>query len=119
MLAGRSQTECAMTRLADLVETSDTVAETAARLAKVRALAERLRALEADEIAVAAQYLSGAVPQGRLGIGYALLQAAAGGAPAIVPSLTIADVDRTLGEIAVMRGAGATSLRSEALRRLF
>jgi len=119
MLAGRSQTECAMTRLADLVETSDTVAETAARLAKVRALAERLRALDADEIAVAAQYLAGAVPQGRLGIGYALLQAAAGGAPAMEPSLTIADVDRALGEIAVMRGAGATALRSEALRRLF
>ncbi|HEY6894165.1 MAG TPA: ATP-dependent DNA ligase [Rhodanobacteraceae bacterium] len=109
-----------MTRLADLVETSGTVAETSARLAKVRALAERLAALDADEIAIGAQYLSGSVPQGRLGIGYAILRAAASDvAPAAEPSLTIADVDRTLAEIAVMRGAGASALRTEALRRMF
>jgi DNA ligase-1 len=108
-----------MSRLADLVETSDTVAETAGRLAKVRMLAGRLRGLDAGEIAIGAQYLSGTVPQGRLGIGYAVLRAASDGAPAIEPSLTIADVDRTLAEIAVMRGSGATALRTEALRRLF
>src|SRR3954465_13554604 len=108
-----------MTRLADLVQTSDAVAETRARLAKVRPLAERLAALDHDEIAIGAQYLSGSVPQGRLGIGYALLQAASDGPAAKELTVTIADVDRTLGEIAVMRGAGATTLRTEALRRLF
>jgi ATP-dependent DNA ligase I len=119
MVRDDRKTECAMTRLADLVETSDIVAETSARLAKVRALAERLSALDRDEIAIGAQYLSGSVTQGRLGIGYAMLQAASDGSPAPEPSLTLADVDRALGEIAVMRGAGATSLRTEALRRLF
>ena len=108
-----------MTLLTDLVETSDAVAETPARLAKVRALAGRLRVLGADEIAIGAQYLSGSAPQGRLGIGYAMLQSAGNGEPAAGPSLTIADVDRRLGEIAVMRGAGATALRGEALRALF
>lgn len=108
-----------MTLLAELVETSDRVAETPARLAKVRALAERLRALEGDEIAIGAQYLSGSVPQGRLGIGYAVLQAAGNGDRAAHPSLTVADVDRRLGEIAVMRGTGAAALRVEALRALF
>ena len=76
-----------MTLLAELVETSDRVAETPARLAKVRALAERLRALEGDEIAIGAQHLSGSVPQGRLGIGYAVLQAAGNGDRAAHPSL--------------------------------
>ena len=108
-----------MTLLAELVETSDRVAETPARLAKVRALAERLRALEGDEIAIGAQHLSGSVPQGRLGIGYAVLQAAGNGDRAAHPSLTVADVDRRLGEIAVMRGTGAAALRVEALRALF
>ncbi len=108
-----------MTLLAELVETSGNVAETPARLAKVRALAERLRALAPDEIAIGAQYLSGTAPQGRFGIGYALLQAAGTGAPAAKPSLTIVEVDRRLGEIAIMRGAGATALRTEALRTLF
>jgi DNA ligase-1 len=108
-----------MTRLADLVETSATVAGTSARLAKVRALAERLAALDAGEIATGAQYLSGSVPQGRLGIGYAMLQAASDGAPATEPSLTIADVDRVLGEVSAMRGAGATARRTQALGRLF
>ena len=108
-----------MTGLADLVETSNAVAASSARLAKVRALAVRLAALDADEIAIGAQYLSGSVPQGRLGVGYAMLRAAGDGTTAAEPSLTIADVDRTLGEISVMRGAGATALRTEALRRLF
>lgn len=108
-----------MTLLAELVKTSDTVAETPARLAKVRALAERLRALDPDEIAIGAQYLSGSAPQGRLGIGYAMLQAASDGEPAVQPSLTIADIDRRLDAIAVMRGAGATALRTGALRDLF
>ncbi|HEX5123064.1 MAG TPA: ATP-dependent DNA ligase [Rhodanobacteraceae bacterium] len=108
-----------MTLLADLVDTSAAVAETPARLAKVRAIAALLRALDADEIAIGAQYLSGSAPQGRLGIGYAMLQAASDGAAAVEPTLTVADVDRTLGEIAVMRGAGATTLRTAALRALF
>jgi DNA ligase-1 len=109
----------AMTLLADLVDTSEAVAATPARLAKVRALAGRLRALDADEIAIGAQYLSGSAPQGRLGIGYATLHNAGDGDPAARPSLTIADVDRALGEIAALRGAGATASRTEALRALF
>ncbi|TLY75573.1 MAG: ATP-dependent DNA ligase, partial [Gammaproteobacteria bacterium] len=66
-----------MTLLADLVHTSQRVGATAARLAKVRELASFLRALAPDEIETAAHYLAGETPQGRVGIGYATLQAAA------------------------------------------
>jgi ATP-dependent DNA ligase I len=112
-------TKHTMTLLADLVQTSDDVAETRARLGKVRAIAAQLGALDAGEIAIGAQYLSGATPQGRFGIGYSVLQTASRGDPAAEASLTIGELDRRLAEIAVMRGAGATALRTEALRTLF
>ena len=108
-----------MTLLADLVQTSQEVGETSSRLGKVRALAARLRTLNADEVAIGAHYLSGSAPQGRIGIGYSVLQEASAGEAARLPTLTLTDVDRRLGEIATTRGAGATARRSEALRSLF
>jgi DNA ligase-1 len=108
-----------MTLLFDLVQTSATVGMTSARLAKVRAIAAQLRALDADEIAIAAQYLSGSAPQGRFGIGYTVLRKASDSEAAPEPTLTILETDRRLGEIAVMRGSGASALRAAALRALF
>ena len=108
-----------MTLLARLVETSQRVTATSARLAKVRELAACLRALEPGEIEIGVQYLSGETPQGRFGIGYAVLQAAAAGSSASDPTLSIVDVDRRLGEIAATRGTGVTARRSAALGELF
>ncbi len=108
-----------VTLLARLVETSERVAATSARLAKVRELSECLRALEPDEIDIGVQYLAGESPQGRIGIGYAVLEAASAASAAPAPTLSIADVDRRLTELAATRGAGATGRRAEALRELF
>jgi DNA ligase 1 len=108
-----------VTLLARVVETSQRVSATSARLAKVRELAACLRALEAGEIEIGVQYLSGETPQGRFGIGYAVLQAAAAGSRAPDPTLSIVDVDRRLAEIAATRGTGVTVRRSAALRELF
>ncbi|HEY6984822.1 MAG TPA: ATP-dependent DNA ligase [Rhodanobacteraceae bacterium] len=108
-----------MTLFSDLVETSRIVGGTRARLAKVRALATRLRALEAAEIETGAQYLSGSAPQGRFGIGFGILKSAQAGEAAREPTLTIADVDRDLAAVASMRGAGAAANRADALRILF
>ena len=66
-----------MTLLLDLVNTSQRVAATPARLAKVRELATFLRSLPPNEIDTAVHYLSGELPQGRIGIGYSVLKAAA------------------------------------------
>ncbi len=85
----------------------------------MRELAACLRALEPHEIEIGVQYLSGETPQGRFGIGYAVLRAASAGAAAHEATLSIADVDRRLSEIAAIRGSGATARRSEALRELF
>ncbi len=108
-----------MTLLADLVRTSQRVGATAARLAKVRELASFLRALPPDEIETAAHYLSGETPQGRVGIGYSTLQAAAASGAASTQTLSIAELDRRLGLIATIRGAGSAARRTQALRDLF
>jgi DNA ligase-1 len=108
-----------MTLLATLVATSQRVGATSARLAKVRELAAALRALEPGEIEIAVQYLSGEVPQGRFGVSYAMLQAAAQVPAAAGSTLTVLETHRRLGEIAVIRGGGSAALRTTALRDLF
>jgi DNA ligase-1 len=110
-----------MTLLVRLAETSDRVGASSARLAKVRELAATLRAIEPDEIDPGVAYLSGLVPQGRIGIGGAALRSAARAASAAAeaPSLSILDVDQRLSEIAAIRGAGSTQRRAAALGELF
>jgi len=108
-----------VTQLATLVATSDEISETASRLAKVRALAQLLRALEPAEIEIAVAYLAGETPQGRSGIGPALLQPASTVAPATAATLEILEVDRRLSEVAAVRGAGSQTRRNEQLRDLF
>ena len=108
-----------MTLLATLVGASARVAATSGRLTKVRELAAALSALQPDEIEIAAHYLAGEIPQGRIGIGYATLQAAAASAAADQGRLSIAEVDQRLTAIAATRGAGSAGRRAELLRELF
>jgi DNA ligase-1 len=108
-----------VTLLADLVETSQRVGATAARLAKVRELAAFLRALPAAEIETAVLYLSGEIPQGRIGIGFSTLREAAADTAAATGTLAISELDHSLSTIAAIRGAGSASRRSAALRELF
>jgi DNA ligase 1 len=109
-----------MSLFANLVAVSQRVGATAARLAKVRELAACLRAVEPSEIDTAVHYLSGEIPQGRFGIGYATLRKASEqGGVASTATLTIADVDRSLAEVAGLRGSGSATRRAEALQLLF
>jgi len=108
-----------MTLLANLVETSQRVGGTPGRLAKVRELAALLRALQPDEIETGVHYLSGELPQGRIGIGYATLRTAASNPPAATATLSVAEVDALLTNIADIRGAGSTANRATALAGLF
>src|SRR6185312_14516136 len=66
-----------MTLLANLVGTSQRVGAASARRAKVRELASFLEDLPPDDIETAVHYLSGEMTQGRIGIAYKALQAAA------------------------------------------
>jgi len=110
-----------MTLLAELVDTSARVGATSSRLAKVREIAALLKRLERDEILVAASYLSGELPQGRVGVGYSALStaAAAAGDPPAEPRLSAAQTDRIIGELASFHGGGSATRRGAALRDLF
>ncbi len=104
--------------LADVVETSRRVSETARRLAKIDLLAGLLRQAALDEIACVVAFLSGNTLQGRIGVGYATLRDAAGGA-ADASSLEIREVDRMLDTLAAVEGPGSDRQKRELLHSLF
>ena len=108
-----------MTLLANLVGTSQRVGTASARRVKVRELASFLEDLPPDDIETAVHYLSGEMTQGRIGIAYKALQAAAAIEAATEESLSIAEVDRSLAAIAGIRGNGSAARRAAALRALF
>jgi len=107
-----------MTRLAELARASRQVAGTSSRLAKVAALADFLRRLAAEEIAIALPYLSGDIRQGRLSLGHATLRAAMG-ACASAAELTLHEVDEAFVQLKAVKGKGAAERRSALVSGLF
>jgi DNA ligase 1 len=106
-------------KLATLAETSDAVASTRSRLAKVELLVACLRALDADERETAVAWLAGTLPGGRLGLGPATVHDLRGVPPAAEATLTISATRARLDSIAGVRGAGSGNRRREILRSLF
>jgi DNA ligase-1 len=107
-------------RLNDIVETSLDVSRTRARLRKIQRLADCLRQLPPQEILIGASYLTGNLPQGRIGLGPAVLRKVLGSAtPATQPTLALEAVDRTFAELAATTGAGSSKRRQETLGNLF
>ena len=60
--------------LAEIAQASADVAATSSRLAKVDRLADCLALAAPDEVAIAVAYLSGVLPQGTVGVGWAALR---------------------------------------------
>jgi DNA ligase-1 len=108
-----------VTLLAELVRASQRVGATTARRTKVEELAWLLKSLASDEIGIGVHYLSGEIPQGKIGVGYAAVRAAAGAAASRVESLTLGETDRHLTGLAALRGSGSAARRSESLQQLF
>jgi len=107
-----------VTLLATLADTSRRVGATPARLAKIRELATLLSELAPEEIGIAVHYLSGELPQGRIGIGPAAVSRAAAVEPAQSATLAIAAVDERLTMLAAIGGGGSAVRRAERLREL-
>ena len=107
-----------MTLLAEVVRASAAVAATSSRLAKIKVIADCLRALEPYEVEIALPYLSGDIRQGRLTLGFATLRSVMGN-PAASPGLTLADVDQAFEALKAVKGKGSASTRQEQLRSLF
>jgi DNA ligase-1 len=108
-------------RLFDLVETSQGVAGTRSRLEKVARLADFVRRLRASGplVPVGVAYLAGDLPQGRIGVGWAVLREAAATPPAALPTLELGEVDRVLAAIKAEAGPGSARRRNELLASLF
>ncbi|MEE9096728.1 ATP-dependent DNA ligase [Pseudarthrobacter phenanthrenivorans] len=103
--------------LLELVETTQTVASTRSRLAKVEALANLLRRLDPAEIPTAVGLLSAKPRQGRVGVGWSAV-ASAKEEPATEPSLTVADLDAALDRLLATAGTGSGAERAATLRKL-
>src|SRR2546427_5061151 len=84
-------------RLATLVQPPRRVAQTSGRLAKIDLLATSLKQAAPEEIETAIAFLSGAPRQGRIGVGYATLEAARAERAADAPTLERSE-ERRVGE---------------------
>src|SRR3954470_9335062 len=104
--------------LKSLVETSNQVAATSGRLAKIKLLADLLKQASPDEVELAIAYLSGTIRQAKIGVGWATLQKAK---THVVTSacLHVRDVDEALERIAATTGKGSASERQRLLIELF
>jgi DNA ligase-1 len=100
-----------------VVSVADVVAATTSKRAKVGALAGLLASLEAEEVVPAVGLLVGRPRQGRTGVGWRTL-AANKPEPAAISTLTIADVDAALSELARAGGPGSTAARNQTLTTL-
>jgi DNA ligase 1 len=101
----------------ELATASRVVASTSKRSEKVAILAAVLRRLAPDEIAPAIAFAMGTSPAGRIGVGWATL-ADVRPEPAARPSLDVADVARSISELAAVNGDGSVARRRVILDRL-
>ncbi|HEX2856542.1 MAG TPA: ATP-dependent DNA ligase, partial [Propionibacteriaceae bacterium] len=106
--------------LAQVVDTSRTLAATRSRTAKTTALAALLRDAAGDgtrSVELVTALLSGFVPHGRLGVGYRSLS----GLPTAAPdgTLTLAEVDAAFAALASAAGPGAAGTRRQVVAGLF
>ncbi len=99
--------------LRDIAATSQSVAASSARLAKIDALAACLRRLAPEEIVPAVAYLSGELRQRQIGVGWASMREMP--APAAEPSLSVPEVDAAFERIGALAGAGSQAARRAML----
>ena len=117
--------------LSDLVDVSAAVAGTSARGAKIEQIAALLRQVPPGEVKVAVAFLSGEILQGQIGVGYAalggLLRIGAADrddpglpeAPAVMPTLSLTDVDVAFDAIGAIAGPGSQAERRRLLGEFF
>jgi DNA ligase-1 len=105
-------------RLEELVDVSERVRSAPSRREKVAHLADAFRGAAPETVRLAVAYLSGRIPQGRLGVGPTTVRDALAD-PAERSGLDLHDVDRGFSHIRDTRGAGSTAARAAILHDLF
>jgi DNA ligase-1 len=102
--------------LARIVETSQTVAATRSRKAKVAALAVPLAEAGPGELEVVVAYLGGSLLQRRTGVGWRGIGSPP--EPADEPSLTVHEVHAAFEHLAGLSGSGSQAARAAAVQDL-
>lgn len=102
-----------------LVDQVRMVRVSAKKTEKVRLLAALLGQTSGRETELTAVYLTGALPQGKIGVGRSLIPQASHEKPAADEPLTLGDVDAALGRVAAAQGPGSVERRATELGRLF
>jgi DNA ligase 1 len=102
--------------LAELTATSEAVRATRARTEKIERLAQALRRMAPDEVAIGVAYLSGELRQRQIGAGWASLRELP--PPAAEPSLTVGEVDAVFAQMATAAGRGSAGERRRLLADL-
>lgn len=105
--------------LNELVQTSRAVAATGSRRRKIELLAALLERAEPGEVRLCVAYLSGRLPQGRIGVGPALARRLTGQPAAATPQLRLPEVDEYCDRVAQFAGPGSGNRREALLRELF
>lgn len=105
--------------LAQLADAAERIRATGARNAKVALLADVLRSASPDEAELAVAYLSGALLQGRIGVGPAIVRDALDQSRPGSAGLTLQTLDATLSELAATTGPGSGRQRRALLTSLF
>src|SRR5689334_2932406 len=101
-----------------LVTTSNHVAATPGRVAKIELLADLLKRASSGEIELAIAYLSGTIRQSKPGVGWATLRKARSHAGTSA-RLHVRDVDETLERISKTSGKGSAAEKQRLLGELF
>lgn len=104
-------------KLSELVTATGEAAATSSRLAKIEVLARLLQSADPDEVAPLVGLLLASPRQGRLGVGWRGITAVEA-TPAEAATLTVADVDRALDELAAVAGSGSAAARTALLAGL-
>jgi DNA ligase-1 len=105
--------------LGELAATSERLASTTRRNEKISILTELVARVPDGEHDVVIRWLSGAVRQKKLGVGWAMLRETSALARAPASTLTVPEVDRALTEIAETTGRGANERRLRQLSVVF
>ncbi len=108
-----------MVSIKDIVEVSRRVGSTTKKKEKVSLLSYLFRQAKGEEIALSACYLSGRLRQGRLGVGWAILQEVLQNLPDQFRSVSIIEMDRLLEKISREKGGGSSERKVGLLRSLF
>ena len=103
--------------LSEVAQASLDVAAISSRLAKTERLAECLASASPDEVGIAVAYLSGELPQGTVGVGWAAIRDPP--APADEPTLQLLEVDGAVARLQGISGSGSQAARRAELSALY